>query len=151
MIKFVVVGKIKEAYFRAAVQEYQKRLQKYGKFVLIEVPDSSLSDPFLAQEQEAKSILKVLDEKDFLVTLELDGMALDSVTFAKQLDRWQATYPNIVFLVGGSYGIANRVKQKSQYALSFSKMTFPHPLFRILLLEQVYRAFRILHNESYHK
>lgn len=144
MIKIICVGKIKESFYRGAIDEYMKRLSKYHKVEIIEVMDSNINS-------EKDLILKKLDKKDFIVTMEIEGKELGSVEFANFIDKTLMNYGNITFVIGGSDGLDNEVKSLSNYKLSFSKMTFPHQLFRIVLLEQIYRAFRILNNESYHK
>ncbi len=151
MIKIITVGKVKEKFFRDAILEYQKRLQKYTKLELIEVNDVSFDNPTLILEKECLSIEKYIASTDFVITLEIEGKELDSVTFAEQIEKWQMQYSNICFIIGGSYGLHQKIKTRSNFSLSFSKMTFPHQLFRILLLEQIYRSYRILNNESYHK
>lgn len=150
MIKIICVGKIKEKFFKEAISEYQKRLQKYSKIEIIELPDFSLT-PEQNKEKEGELILKQIKEKDFVVTLEIEGKELSSLEFSENLEKIQMTNPNILFIIGGSNGLADIVKKRSNYALSFSKFTFPHQLFRIILLEQIYRAFKIQHHESYHK
>lgn len=150
MIKIICVGKIKEKFFKDAILEYQKRLSKYTKLEVVELPDFSLS-PEQNQEKEGELILKNIKEKDFVITLEIQGKQLDSVELSNFLQETKAINSNIDFVIGGSNGISDSVKARSNYRLSFSKMTFPHQLFRILLLEQIYRAFKIENNESYHK
>ena len=102
-------------------------------------------------KKEGEMILKNIKDKDYVVTLEIDGNSLDSVLLAKNINNVFNTYSNLVFIIGGSYGLDNSVKMRSNYKLSFSKLTFPHQLFRVMLLEQIYRAFKINNNESYHK
>lgn len=151
MIRIITVGKVKEKYFRDAIAEYQKRLQKYTKIELIEVNDSAFDNPSLNLEKECLLLEKYIGTTDFVITLEIEGSQLDSPLFASQLEKWQMQYSNICFIIGGSYGLHQNIKNRSNFALSFSKMTFPHQLFRVILLEQIYRSYRILHNESYHK
>lgn len=144
MIKIVCVGKIKESFYREAVAEYMKRLSKYHKVEIIEVMDSNM-------EQEKDLILKKLDKKDYVITLEINGKQMDSLAFSNMLDKTFFNNSSITFIIGGSDGLHDDIKKISNFQLSFSKMTFPHQLFRIILLEQIYRAFKIIHNESYHK
>lgn len=144
MIKIICVGKVKESFYRDAINEYMKRMLKYHKIEIIEVMDSNLKN-------EKDLILKKLDKKDYIVTLEIEGKQLSSVEFSTLIDNTLINYSNITFIIGGSDGLDEEIKSLSNYNLSFSKMTFPHQLFRIILLEQIYRAFKILHNESYHK
>lgn len=142
---------MKESYWKEAIHEYQKRIQKYTKLEIIEVLDSGNSNAQLALNEEASRIEKYLQEKDYIITLEIEGKQLNSIEFSKQIDFLQSHYANIVYLIGGSYGIHERIKAKSNASCSFSKMTFPHQMFRVILLEQIYRSYRILNNESYHK
>ncbi len=151
MIKIVCVGKIKEKYLNDAIEEYKKRIEKFTKLEIIEVKDSSFDDINKNIESEKELIEKYIDSKDYLITLEIEGKQMESEEFAKKLDNIFITNSNITFIIGGSYGLATEIKEKSNMHLSFSKMTFPHQLFRVLLLEQIYRAYKINNNESYHK
>lgn len=144
MIKIICPGKIKEQYLREALNDYEKRISKYHKIEIIEVEDSNI-------EEEGKRILKHIDSKDYVITLEINGNSLTSEEFAKQIDKTFITNSSICFVIGGSLGLSDEVKRKSNYRLSFSSFTFPHQLFRVILLEQIYRSFKILNNETYHK
>ena len=151
MIKIITVGTIKEKYLKDAIEEYQKRIKKYTNIELIEVKDEGLVEESKAISLEAEKIKKHLSTRDYIVTMEIEGKQLTSEEFAEKLDRIQLESSNITFIIGGSYGLSQNIKDKSKLHLSFSKMTFPHQLFRVLLLEQIYRAFKINNNESYHK
>lgn len=151
MIKIITVGKLKEKYLIDAVEEYKKRLSKYTKIEIIEVKDESSYEEDKNKEKEAENIIKYIADKDFIITLEIDGKEISSVEFASKIENIFNINSNITFIIGGSYGLSNRIKELSNYKLSFSKMTFPHQLFRVILLEQIYRAFKINNNESYHK
>ena len=144
MIKIICVGKVKEAFYRDAIDEYLKRMGKYHKVEIIEVSDSNIKD-------EKELILKRIDKKDYVITLEIEGKENTSIEFSKLIDRTLIERSNITFIIGGSDGLDDEIKALSNYKLSFSKMTFPHQLFRVILLEQIYRAFKIMNNESYHK
>lgn len=144
MIKIICVGKIKEAFYRDAVSEYMKRLSKYHKVEIIEVMDSNIKN-------EKELILKKVDKKDYIITMEIEGRENTSIEFANLIDKTLINNSNITFIIGGSDGLDDEIKKLSNYKLSFSKMTFPHQLFRVILLEQIYRAFKIINNESYHK
>ena len=150
MIKIITVGKIKEKYLPDAINEYLKRLSKYTKINLIEVPDENF-DITKTLETEKKSILKYVSEKDYIITMEIEWKVLSSIEFARKIDEIQINNSNICFIIGGSYGLSDEIKKMSNFKLSFSKMTFPHQLFRLILLEQIYRAYKINNNESYHK
>lgn len=144
MIKIICVGKIKEAFYREAINEYVKRMGKYHKIIIEEVMDSNI-------KQEKELILKKIDKKDYIITMEIEGKELNSIELSNFIDKTLINYPVITFIIGGSNGLDKEVKQLANYKLSFSKLTFPHQLFRIILLEQIYRSFKIIHNESYHK
>lgn len=148
MIKIICVGKIKEKFFAQSIKEYKKRLSKYTKLEIIELPDYNY-DVTKTLLEEGKNILSKIKDNDFVVTLEINGKEMDSVMLSEFIDKNLSN--NIVFVIGGSNGISSDVKQRSNFSLSFSKLTFPHQLFRILLLEQIYRSFKIINNESYHK
>ena len=144
MIKIICVGKLKEQYLKDLIFDYSKRINKYHKLEIIELPDSDI-------EKEGILINKQLNTKDYIVTLEINCENLTSKELSTNMDKWLMKYGNITFIIGGSDGISNKIKQISNYKLSFSKLTFPHGLFRGILLEQIYRSFKILNNESYHK
>ena len=151
MIRIICVGKIKEKYLRDAIEEYSKRLSKYTKLEIIEVKDESKMDTNDIMKKEAISIEKYINNKDYNIVLDIEGEELSSLTFAKKLDKIFIGSSNINFIIGGSVGIDDSIKEKANLRLSFSRMTFPHQLFRVILLEQIYRAFKIINNESYHK
>ncbi len=149
MIKIVCVGKVKEKFFVSALKEYEQRISKYTKIDIIEVKDEKIIEKAL--KIEADRILKNIKDSDYVITLEIGGNEISSLELASKIDNNFNTNANLVFVIGGSYGLDESVKKRSNYALSFSKMTFPHQLFRIILLEQIYRSFKINNNESYHK
>lgn len=151
MIKIICVGKVKENFYREAIEEYKKRLSKYTQLEIVEIMDEGLTDVKTSLKLEGEKILKQVNPKDYIITLEIEGKELTSVELAEKLDYIFNTNSNITFIIGGSYGLSEEVKKISKYRLSFSKMTFPHQLFRVILLEQIYRAFKINNNESYHK
>ena len=149
MIKLICVGSIKEKYLKDAIDDYLTRIKKYTKIELIEVKDSKIEEKALLDEE--KEILKHIKDKDYVITLEIDGNIKDSISFSNYLEKLEVEYNNIVFIIGGSLGLSDKIKELSNYKLSFSKMTFPHQLFRLILLEQIYRAYKIKNNETYHK
>ena len=151
MIKIITVGNIKEKYLKDAIDEYLKRLKKFTSIEIIELKDEGLVEEQKAIQLEGEKILKNISPKDYLITLEIEGKAYSSEEFAEEMNQIQIENSNIVFVIGGSYGLSKDIKDKSKMHLSFSKMTFPHQLFRVFLLEQIYRAYKILNNESYHK
>ena len=145
MIKIICLGKLKEKYLQELVNDYTSRISKYHKIEIIELKDEE------DLEKEASNILKYIERKDYVITLEMEGKALDSISFAKLLDEAFITHSTITFVIGSSTGLSKRVKDRSNFKLSFSKFTFPHGLFRGILLEQIYRAFKINNHENYHK
>ena len=151
MIKIICVGKIKENYLKEAVEEYKKRLSKYTKLEIIEVSDIDNPNIDIVLSKEKELIQKYIDVKDFVITLEIEGNMLTSIELAKKIDNIFNANSTITFIIGGSNGLHTDIKNRSNYKLSFSKLTFPHQLFRVNLLEQIYRSFKINNNESYHK
>ncbi len=150
MIKIVCVGKIKESFYKEAIAEYVKRISKYQKLTIVELPDFDYDKVKTIYEEE-KLIVNNLDKKDYIISLCIEGKKVDSKTFSNLLTDSFTTKSNITFVIGGSYGLGEKVKQMSDLKLSFSDLTFPHQLFRVILLEQIYRGFKIINNESYHK
>ena len=151
MIKIITVGHIKEKYLQDAIEEYKKRISKYTKLEIIEIKDEGIVEKEKALNIEGEKILHYIQEKDYVITLEIDGKEYNSEDFSKKIDSIQIEHSNITFIIGGSFGLSNKVKERSNLAISFSKMTFPHQLFRVILLEQIYRSYKIINNESYHK
>ena len=145
MIKIICLGKLKENYLKEMVLDYTKRIRKYHKIEIIELKDEEGLDV------EAKNILKHIDAKDYVITLEITGKKLDSLELAEVIRNTFINYSTIVFVIGSSMGLSNEVSLRSNLKLSFSSLTFPHGLFRGMLLEQIYRAFKINNNENYHK
>lgn len=151
MIKILCIGKVKESFYRDAINEYMKRLSKYTKVDLIECRDYSNLEITEILNKEKKELEKYIQDKDYVISLEIDGSELNSLALAKKLDEIYLTNSNITFIIGGSYGLHEDIKRRSNFHLSFSKLTFPHQLFRVILLEQIYRSFKIINNETYHK
>ncbi|MCI8467276.1 MAG: 23S rRNA (pseudouridine(1915)-N(3))-methyltransferase RlmH [Clostridia bacterium] len=145
MIKIICVGKIKESYLKELILDYQKRIQKYHKLEIIEVKDEE------SLEKEKNNLLKVLDLKDYIITLEIEGKSYSSEEFSQHLDQLFLKTSNITFIIGSSLGIPEEIKKLKKESITFSKFTFPHGLFRGILLEQIYRSFKILNHETYHK
>lgn len=145
MLKLIVLGKIKENYLNDLINDYLKRINKYQKLEIIELKDE---EDIIKEEI---SILKHISSKDYVITLEIEGNHLTSTEFAEFLDKTFIKTSNITFVIGSSLGLSENIKKRSNYKLSFSKMTFPHGLFRGILLEQIYRSFKINNNENYHK
>ena len=150
MIKIICVGKIKENYLKEAITEYKKRISKYTNIEIIELDDYNY-DVKKTLLTEYNSIVKVMNMSDYNILLDINGNELDSLSLAKKINDTLTINSNITFIIGGSFGVLDELRDKVNYRLSFSKMTFPHQLFRILLLEQIYRAYKINNNEEYHK
>ena len=157
-ITVLAVGKIKEKYFTGAVEEYAKRLSRFCRLELVEVPDEKTPDGAgRAQElqiriKEGERILQKLPGSSFVVALAIDGRMLDSVELSRQMERWNVNgISHIIFVIGGSLGLSPQVLERADMKLSFSKMTFPHQLMRVILLEQVYRSYMIRSGAPYHK
>ena len=150
MIKIICVGKIKEQYLKYAIDEYIKRLSKYTKLDIIELLDVDY-DLKKTLEVERDSILKSIKLTDYNILLDLEGEEFTSLEFASEIDKIRQINSNINFIIGGSNGVHEDIKKIANKKISFSKLTFPHQLFRVILLEQIYRSFKILNNEEYHK
>ena len=157
-ITCVVVGKIKEKYFTDAIKEYSKRLSRYCKLEIVELADektpdgASEAEEVAIREKEGERILKALKDDAYVIALAIEGKMLDSVELSQKIDRLGVSgTSHIAFVIGGSLGLAPAVMKRADYALSFSRMTFPHQLMLVVLLEQLYRSYRILKNEPYHK
>ena len=157
-ITVITVGKIKEKYLKDAIDEYSKRLSKYCKLEIVEVADEKTPDNASAivedsiRSKEAERILKYVKEDAYVITLEINGKQVSSEELADKVAKLGVQgVSHILFIIGGSIGLGREVLEKSDFALSFSKMTFPHQLMRVILLEQVYRSYRIINGEPYHK
>lgn len=157
-IKILCVGKIKEKFYRDAIGEYEKRLSRYCRLSIIEVADektpdrSSETEEMLIKEKEAIRLRSHIRDNDYVIALAIDGKSFDSVTFAEHLGQLAVSgKSNLVFVIGGSLGLHPSVLSQCDELLSFSAMTFPHQLMRVILLEQLYRSYRIQNHEPYHK
>lgn len=157
-INIVCVGKIKEKYLKLGIDEFKKRLSKYCKLEIIELDDEkapeNLSDKemLMIKEKEGKKILSKIKDNSYVIALAIDGKNLSSEELAETINKLGVRgVSNITFVIGGSLGLSDEVLSRADYKLSFSKMTFPHQLMRLILLEQVYRAYRINNGEPYHK
>ena len=157
-ITILTVGKIKEKYLKDAIDEYSKRLSKYCKLEVIEVSDEKTPDNAsevvedMIRAKEAERLLKHIKDDAFVITLEINGKQLSSEELADKIEKLGVQgVSHIIFIIGGSIGLGNEVLNRSNFALSFSKMTFPHQLMRVILLEQIYRSYRIINGEPYHK
>ena len=157
-INIICVGKIKESFFRDAIEEYSKRLNKYCTLNIIELPDeknpnnASEKEVIAIKEKEGQNILNNIKNSSYVICMDLKGKQFSSEEFSEKLNNISLNFNSTInFIIGGSLGLAKNVLDIADELISFSRMTFPHQLFRIILLEQIYRAFKISNNEAYHK
>lgn len=157
-ITIVCVGKIKEKFYRDALAEYTKRLSRYCSLSITEVADEKTKEQAsdvecaIIKDREGERILKSIREDGYVIALAIDGKNLDSVELSKKIENLALTgKSNLYFVIGGSLGLSDEVMKRADYKLSFSHMTFPHQLMRVILLEQIYRSYRIINHEPYHK
>lgn len=157
-ITILTVGKIKEKFYRQAVEEFEKRLSRYCKLEIIEVADektpdrASEAEELLVKEKEGQRLLKYFRDDAFICALAIEGKMLDSVELSEKIESLGVSgTSHLIFVIGGSLGLAEQVLKRADFLLSFSKMTFPHQLMRVILLEQIYRSYRILNHQPYHK
>lgn len=157
-ITLICVGKLKEKYWTLGVEEYSKRLRRYCNLEILELPDEKTPDNAgegmeeIIKKKEGERILKALKEDSFCIALAIEGTMLSSEELAGKIEQLGVSgTSHISFIIGGSLGLSDEVLKRADYKLSFSKMTFPHQLMRVVLLEQIYRSYRINNNEPYHK
>ena len=157
-IKIIAVGKIKEKYIKDGIDEFTKRLSRYGKLEIIEVNDEKAPENLSKKEienikeREGLKIISKIPQNSFIISLEIKGKTLSSEELSKKMESLMIDGVNdITFIIGGSLGLSKEVSEMSNFKLSFSKMTFPHQMMRLILLEQIYRGFRIIKGEPYHK
>ena len=157
-ITLVTVGKIKEKFFEDAIKEYSKRLSRYCKLEILQVADEKTPEgaseavELQIKEKEGQRILSLIRDDAYVIALAIEGKMLDSEELAERIEKLGVSgISQIVFVIGGSLGLSAQVMKRADYALSFSRMTFPHQLMRVVLLEQLYRSYRIMKNEPYHK
>ena len=145
MIKIICIGKLKENYLSDFIDDYNKRISKYHKISIIELKEEKTIDI------EADSIMKHIRKSDYVITCDIEGNQIDSIQLSKLIDMTFINHSTIDFVIGSSEGLSDKIKKKSNYSLSLSMCTFPHGVFRAILLEQIYRSFKIINNETYHK
>lgn len=154
-IKIIALGKIKEKFLKDGIDEFSKRLKPYVPLEIIEIQPTEIRDENLIQkalEEEAEKILNIVKKESYVITLEINGKQLSSEDFAKKIDEINTNgIGELIFVIGSSCGLSSKVSDRADYKLSFSKMTFLHQFARLILIEQIYRAFKILRNETYHK
>ena len=157
-IKLICVGKVKEKFYVDAIKEYSKRLSAYTTLEIIEVPDEKTPDKaseainLQIKEKEGNAILSKVKQNDFVMLLDIKGKMYDSEELSELIENHMIDGKSeFIFIIGGSLGVSDQVKQRANAKISFSKMTFPHQLMRVIFLEQIYRSFKIMKNEPYHK
>lgn len=156
-INIICAGKIKEKYFTAAIAEYSKRMSRFAKFSITELPDEKIPDNASEKEEnaikdkESKAMLSKIKDSDYVIAMCIEGKQLDSVELSEKIEKISMSSSSIVFVIGGSLGLSDEVKKRADLRLSFGKITLPHQLMRVVLCEQIYRAFKISRNETYHK
>ena len=156
-INIICIGKVKEKYLKDAINEYSKRLSKYCKLNILELPDEKIPDKLndnLSNEiknKECNSILNHIKKDSYIICLDLTGKELSSEEFSKNIENLSLQISNITFVIGGSLGLSSDLLKKSHQKICFSKMTFPHQLIRVFLLEQIFRGFKISNGETYHR
>ncbi len=158
-ITLVTVGKIKEKFFEDAIKEYSKRLSRYCKLEILQVADektpegaSEAVELQIKEKEGSKRILSLIRDDAYVIALAIEGKMLDSEELAERIEKLGVSgISQIVFVIGGSLGLSAQVMKRADYALSFSRMTFPHQLMRVVLLEQIYRSYRIMNHQPYHK
>lgn len=156
-INIICIGKIKENYLKSAIDEYSKRLSKYCKLNIIELPDEKLPEKLNQtlineiKEKECNNIIKHIPKDSFLISLDLKGKELSSEEFSKNIDTLSFMTSSITFIIGGTLGISQKLLSMCKQSICFSKMTFPHQLIRVFLLEQIFRSFKISNGETYHR
>lgn len=152
MIKLVCIGKIKDSNLKTLIDDYTKKINKYHKFEVVEVKDEPIKDNEKAVlDIEASRAVSKIGNDEYVILLDLHGKTIDSVEFAKKLDKLFINYSKITFVIGGSLGLGEELIKRANYRLKLSDMTFLHQMTRLILVEQIYRSFKILNNETYHK
>lgn len=152
MIKVLCVGKVKDENLLALINDYKKRINKYHKFEIVEVKDEAIKDDEKeVLDIEAKRLLDKIEKDEYVILVDLHGESIDSISLANKLDKLFITNSKITFVIGGSLGFGESIRQRANYKIKLSDLTFLHQMTRLILLEQIYRSFKILHHETYHK
>ena len=152
MIKLLCVGKVKDEHLLALINDYKKRINKYHKLEIVEVKDEAIKDDEKeVLYNEAKRLLDKIEKDEYVILVDLHGECIDSISLANILDKLFITNSKITFVIGGSLGFGENIRQRANYRIKLSDLTFLHQMTRLILLEQIYRSFKILHHETYHK
>lgn len=152
MIKLITIGKVKEKYNREAILEYKKRISKFTNLEIKILKEYTFDDIKKNLEKEEELILSNINRKDYIIVMAIDGIKFTSLALANKMSKINVDgYSDITFVIGSSHGLTDKIKKEANLLLSFSDLTFPHQMFQVMLLEQIYRSFKINNNESYHK
>jgi len=152
MIKIIAVGKIKDEHLKALIDDYQKKINRYHKIEIIEVKDEPIKDNELdVLNKEGDRVLEKISKDEYVITMDLHGKTIDSISLANKIDKTFINYSKITFIIGGSLGLSESIRKRSNELIKLSDLTFLHQMTRLILLEQIYRSFKILNHETYHK
>lgn len=152
MIKLICVGKVKDSHLKALIDDYTSKINHYHKLEVIEVKDEPIKDnDTYVLDSEAQRVLSKIDNDEYVILLDLHGKQIDSIEFSNKIDKLFVSYSKICFVIGGSLGLGKALIERANYRLKLSDMTFLHQMTRLIILEQIYRAFKILNHETYHK
>lgn len=152
MIKLICVGKVKDSHLKALIDDYTSKINHYHKLEVIEVKDEPIKDnDKYVLDSEAQRVLSKIDNDEYVILLDLHGKQIDSIEFSNKIDKLFVSYSKICFVIGGSLGLGKALIERANYRLKLSDMTFLHQMTRLIILEQIYRAFKILNHETYHK
>ncbi|MDO4940193.1 MAG: 23S rRNA (pseudouridine(1915)-N(3))-methyltransferase RlmH [Erysipelotrichaceae bacterium] len=152
MIKIVCVGKVKDQNLSCLINDYIKKINKYHKIEVVEVKDEPITqDEKIVLEKEANRVLEKINNDEYVILLDLHGKTIDSVSLSNKIDKLFISYPKITFVIGGSLGLADSLRKRANEAIKLSDLTFLHQMTRLILVEQIYRSFKILNHETYHK
>ncbi|MBR4471057.1 MAG: 23S rRNA (pseudouridine(1915)-N(3))-methyltransferase RlmH [Erysipelotrichaceae bacterium] len=152
MIRLICVGKVKDKHLSALIDDYSKRINHYHRLEIVEVKDEPItSDEKSVLEKEGERVLSKISDNEYVILLDLHGKNIDSLSLADKLDRLFTSYPKICFVIGGSLGLSDQLIQRANERIKLSDLTFLHQMTRLIILEQIYRSFKILHHETYHK
>ena len=152
MIRLICVGKVKDRHLSALIDDYSARISHYHRLEIVEVKDEPItSDEKSVLDKEGERVLSKISDNEYVILLDLHGKSIDSISFADKLDKLLASYPKICFVIGGSLGLSEALIARANERIRLSDLTFLHQMTRLIILEQIYRAFKILHNETYHK
>ena len=152
MIKIVCVGKIKDKHLSALIDEYVKKINRYHKLEIVEVKDEPINDnEKIVLDREAERVLSRINDDEYVILLDLHGKSIDSLSLSEKLDKLFISYPKICFVIGGSLGLGDKLRERADEKIKLSDLTFLHQMTRLIIAEQIYRSFKILNHETYHK